>query len=93
MSQLRTRAVREFIAALMQPREGRNLASRPAALRRNHLDQTWACDWFTIVTLRFQILHAFVILVRGCREVLRLGVTPSPSAQHAAQSLVEAVPS
>jgi putative transposase len=58
---------------------------------RNHLDQTWACDWFTIVTLRFQVLCAFVILDLGRREVVRLGVTPAPSAQYAAQSFVEAV--
>ena len=58
---------------------------------RNHLGQTWACDWFTIVTLRFQVLYAFVILDLGRREVVRLGVTPSPSAQYAAQSFVEAV--
>ena len=58
---------------------------------RNHLDQTWACDWFTIVTLRFKVLYAFVILDLGRREVVRLGVTPAPSAQYAAQSFVEAV--
>ncbi|HJX63446.1 MAG TPA: hypothetical protein VJ860_05770 [Polyangia bacterium] len=29
---------------------------------RNHLGQTWAADWFTIVTVRFEILYAFVIL-------------------------------
>lgn len=58
---------------------------------RNHLGQTWACDWFTIVTLRFQLLYAFVILDLGRREVVRLGVTPTPSAQYAAQSSVEAV--
>jgi transposase InsO family protein len=58
---------------------------------RNHLGQTWACDWFTIVTLRFQVLYAFVILDLERREVVRLGVTPTPSAQYAAQSFVEAV--
>jgi putative transposase len=58
---------------------------------RNHIDQTWAADWFTIVTLRFQLLYAFVILDLGRREVVRLGVTPTPSAQYAAQSFVEAV--
>jgi len=58
---------------------------------RNHLAQTWAADWFTIVTLQFQVLYAFVILDLGRREVVRLGVTPSPSAQYAAQSFVEAV--
>jgi hypothetical protein len=34
---------------------------------RNHLGQTWAADWFTIVTLRFQVLYAFVILDLGRR--------------------------
>ena len=58
---------------------------------RNHLGQTWAADWFTIVTLRFQVLYAFVILDLERREVVRLGVTPTPSAQYAAQSFVEAV--
>jgi transposase InsO family protein len=57
----------------------------------NHVGRIWAADWFTIVTLRFQVLYAFVILDLGRREVVRLGVTPSPSAQHAAQSFVEAV--
>jgi hypothetical protein len=55
---------------------------------RNHLSQTWAADWFTIVTLRFQVLYAFVILDLGRREVVRLGVTPSPSAKYAAAGLV-----
>jgi len=42
---------------------------------RNHLSQTWAVDWFTIVTLRFQVLYAFVILDLGRREIVRVGVT------------------
>ncbi|MBN2575402.1 MAG: hypothetical protein JXP73_12635 [Deltaproteobacteria bacterium] len=58
---------------------------------RKHLGQTWAADWFTVVTLRFQVLHAFVILDLGRREIVRLEVTPSPSAQYAARSFVEAV--
>jgi transposase InsO family protein len=58
---------------------------------RNHLGQTWAADWFTIVTVRFEILYAFVILDLGRREILRVGVTSTPSSQHAVQSFVEAV--
>jgi putative transposase len=48
---------------------------------RNHLGQTWAAGWFTIVTLRFQVLYAFIILDLGRRQVVRLGVTPLPSAR------------
>jgi hypothetical protein len=29
---------------------------------RNHLSQIWACDFFTIVSLRFQVLYGFVIV-------------------------------
>jgi len=58
---------------------------------RNHLGQTWAADWLTIVTVRFEILYAFVILDLGRREILRVGVTSTPSARYAAQSFVEAV--
>ena len=58
---------------------------------RNHLGQTWAADWFTIVTLRFQLLYGFIIVDLGRREVVRIGVTPTPSGQYAAQSFIEAV--
>ncbi len=58
---------------------------------RNHLAQTWAADWFTIVTLRFQVVYAFVLLDLQRREIVHLGVTTTPSAQYAAQSFVEAV--
>lgn len=58
---------------------------------RNHLPQTWACDWFTVVTVRFEILYAFVILDLGRREIVRVAVTSTPSAQFAAQTFVETV--
>jgi transposase InsO family protein len=58
---------------------------------RNHLDQTWAADWFTIVSVRSEILYAFVILDLGRREVVRVGVTSAPSSQYAAQFFIEAV--
>jgi transposase InsO family protein len=58
---------------------------------RNHLGQTWACDWFTIVSLKFHLLYAFVILDLKRREIVHIGVTSHPSAQYAAQSFVEAV--
>jgi len=58
---------------------------------RNHLLQTWACDWFTITTLTFKTVYAFVILDLSRREVVRVGVTTQPSGLFASQSFVEAV--
>jgi hypothetical protein len=48
---------------------------------RNLLGQTWAADCFTIVTVRFEILYALVMLDLGRREILRVGLTSTPSAE------------
>ena len=59
---------------------------------RNHLHQTWACDFLTIVTLRFQILYCFVIVDLAPREIVHIGgVTSFPSARYAGPCFVEAV--
>jgi putative transposase len=74
---------------------------RPAGLRRqrgqrwmtfirNHLDETWACDFFVIVTARFRVLYVFVVLSLGRRRLVHFGVTARPSAGWAAQCIVEA---
>src|SRR5260370_551085 len=38
---------------------------------RNHLSQTWACDFFTIVSLRCRVLYGFVILALERRDLWR----------------------
>jgi len=57
---------------------------------RNHLDQTWACDFFVVITASFRVLHVFVVLSLGRRRVVHFGVTENPSAAWTAQRLVEA---
>ena len=79
------------VAKYRPARLSRSRGQKWSTFVRNHIDQTWAADWFTIVTVRFEILYAFVILDLGRREVVRVGVTSSPSSQYAAQSFVEAV--
>ena len=58
---------------------------------RNHLSQIWACDFFTIVSLRFQVLYGFVILALERLQIMHVGVTTYPTAEWAAQRVVEAV--
>ena len=69
----------------------RNRGQSWSTFLHNHLHQAWACHFLTIVTLRFQILYCFLIVDLARREILHIGVTSSPSAQHAAQCFVEAV--
>jgi transposase InsO family protein len=78
------------VAKYRPARLPRGRGQKWSAFVRNHLGQTWACDWFTVVTVRFQVMYAFVILDLGRREIVRVGVTPAPSAQYAAEAFVEA---
>jgi transposase InsO family protein len=59
---------------------------------RNHLDVSWAIDFFTVTTLRFATLYVFVILDHGRRKVLRFAITPNPSMNWVIQQLREAMP-
>jgi hypothetical protein len=79
------------VAKYRPARLSRGRGQKWSTFVRNHLSQTWAVDWFAIVTLRFQVLYAFVILDMGRREIVRVGVTSTPSAQYAAQTFVETV--
>jgi transposase InsO family protein len=58
---------------------------------RNHASQAWACDFFTVVTVHFQTLYAFVVLSLERRKIGHVGVTAHPTGVWVAQRMVEAV--
>jgi transposase InsO family protein len=68
----------------------RSRGQRWATFIRNHLHETWGCDFFTILTARFRVLHVFVVLSLGRRRLVHIGVTSHPTAAWAAQRVVEA---
>ncbi len=59
---------------------------------RNHLDVSWAIDFFTITTLGFQTLYVFLVFDHARREVLHLAITPHPTMEWVIQQLREATP-
>src|SRR6516225_7052568 len=59
---------------------------------RNHLEVSWAMDFFTVPTLRFQILYIFVILNHSRRQVVHFAVTAHPTMAWVIQQLREAMP-
>jgi putative transposase len=69
----------------------RGRGQRWSTFIRNHLHETWACDYFTIVTARFRVLYVFVVLSLDRRRLVHLGVTEQPTAVWSAQRLIEAV--
>jgi len=69
----------------------RGRGQRWATFIRNHLQETWACDFFVLVTARFRVLYVFVVLSLGRRRIIHIAVTEHPTAAWIAQRLVEAV--
>jgi len=59
---------------------------------RNHLDVSWAMDFFTVNTIGFSTLYVFVILQHGRRKVVHFATTSAPSMQWVIQQLREAMP-
>ena len=58
----------------------------------NHVSNMVSVDFFTVPTVRFQILYVFLVLAHDRRRILHLGVTHHPSAEWTAQQLREAFP-
>jgi len=57
---------------------------------RNHLAGTIAIDFFTVPTVRFDVLYVFVLLLLERRLILHVDVTAHPFAEWATQQIVEA---
>jgi hypothetical protein len=59
---------------------------------QNHLHETAACDFFTVPTATFKVLHCFVVLSLDRRRILHVNVTSHPTAAWTARQLLEAFP-
>ena len=49
----------------------------------------WACDFFCVPTVLFQTLHVFFVIRLANREIFHVAVTRHPTAEWAAQQIVE----
>ena len=49
-------------------------------------------DFFTVPTIRFQVLYVFLVLAHERRRIVHFGVTPHPTADWIVQQLREAFP-
>src|SRR5215470_17385923 len=54
--------------------------------------QLVSIDFFTVPTIRFQILYVFLVLAHDRRRILHFNVTAHPTAEWTAQQLREAFP-
>ena len=58
----------------------------------NHAQQLVSIDFFTVPTIRFQILYVFLVLAHDRRRILHFNVTAHPTADWTGQQLREAFP-
>ncbi len=58
----------------------------------NHVKTMVSVDFFTVPTIRFQVLYVFLVLAYHRRRILHFAVTAHPPAEWTAQQLREAFP-
>jgi putative transposase len=68
----------------------RTIRSRPPSqtwqtFLRNHLGQIVSVDFFTVPTIRLQVLYVFLVLEHRRREVLHFNITDHPTSEWVAQ--------
>jgi transposase InsO family protein len=58
----------------------------------NHVQQLASIDFFTVPTIRFQVLYVFLVLAHDRRRILHFNVTAHPTAEWTGQQVREAFP-
>jgi len=77
------------VANYMRPHHNRRPSSGWRDFLKRHESNIWACDFFCIRTILFQTLYVLFVVRHANREILRVAVTPCPTAEWTAQQLVE----
>jgi putative transposase len=57
----------------------------------NHVKNLVSADFFTVPTIRFQILYVFLVLAHDRRRILHFAVTAHPTAEWSAQQFREGI--
>jgi putative transposase len=58
----------------------------------NHRQQLVSIDFFTVPTIRFQVLYVFLVLAHDRRRIVHFNVTSHPTAEWTGQQLREGFP-
>jgi transposase InsO family protein len=77
---------------MYKPRTPRKRSTTWLPFLRNHVDVSWAIDFFTITTINFATLYVFLVLDHGRRKVIHFAVTRHPFMNWVIQQLREAMP-
>lgn len=67
-------------------------ADRRPTFLNNHVKDLVSVDFFTVSTIRFQVLYVFLVLTHERRRVVHFNATAHPTAEWTAQQSREAFP-
>jgi len=73
-------------------RYGRPTSQTWRTFLENHVSQLVSIDFFTVPTIRFQLLYVFLVLAHDRRRVIHFNVTAHPTAEWTGQQLRNAFP-
>ena len=77
---------------MLKPRKPRKRSTTWLPFLRNHLDVSWAIDFFTVTTVHFTILYVFLVFDHGRRKVIQSAITRNPLMNLVIQQLRECMP-
>jgi len=77
---------------MYKPRKPRERSTTWLPFLRNHLDISWAIDFFTVTTINFATYYVFLVFDHGRRRVIHFAVTRNPFMNWVIQQLREAMP-
>jgi len=77
---------------MYKPREPRKRSTTWLPFLRNHVDASWAIDFFTVTTLHFATLYVFLVFDHGRRKVIHFAVTGRLYLDWVIQQLRESMP-
>ncbi len=81
--------IRKYMIKLGRLQDG---ATSWLAFLHNHVDVSWAMDFFNVATADFRFLYVFVIMHHERRRVIHFATTFNPSMEWVIQQLREATP-
>ena len=84
--------VSERTVSRVMPKRGIPPSQTRRTFLANHVRDLVALDFFTVPTVGFRVLFVLVVLAHHRRRVVHFNITEHPTAQWAAQQIVDAFP-
>ena len=81
--------VRKYMVKRRKPREP---STTWLPFLRNHLDISWAVDFFTVTTISFATVYVFLVFEHGRRRVVHLATTRRPTMEWVIHQLRHSMP-